>query len=230
MENLKNLKILFLEDNKIFAKNTIKLLEFYVKDIVHCESIKKAKELFNQGNIDIIISDLIVTDGNALSFVKYVRDENLNIPIVVLSAHKDEELLFQAIPLGLTTYAIKPVDFNSIEAILEKCSDILKKQNKSTEVNISKNLYYDYNKKLLLRRNENSTQVEEIMLRKKEALFIELLIDYSNKILPNEKIEEVIWENDVMTESALKNFLLRVRKKIGKTILINVQGLGYKLV
>ena len=124
MKNLKNLKILFLEDNEIFAKNTIKLLEFYVKDIVHCTSIEKAIEIFNQDSIDIIISDLIVTDGNALTFIKYVRYKDLNVPIVVLSAHKDEELLFQAIPLGLTTYAIKPVDFNGVEAILQKCSDI----------------------------------------------------------------------------------------------------------
>ncbi len=230
MENLKKTRVLFLEDNEEFAKNTIKLLEFYVGDIIHCVSIKSAKKVFDEESIDIIISDLKVIDGNALSFIEYIREVNTSVPIVVLSAHKDESLLFQAIPLGLTTYAIKPVNFSSIEAILKKCSDIFSKQNINKEVRISSNLYYEFNKKIILKKESKySSEYEEILLRKKEAMFIELLIKYSNELLSKEKIEEVIWEDGDMTESALKNFLLRIRKKIGKTALINIQGLGYKL-
>ena len=72
-------------------------------------------ENFQNNEIDIIISDLKVKDGLALSFIEQIRSINKEIPIVVLSAHKDEEFLLKAIPLGLTSYEIKPINFSDFK-------------------------------------------------------------------------------------------------------------------
>ena len=70
---------------------------------------------------------------------------------------------------------------------------------------------------------------QEIILSKKEALFIELLIRNKNSITSKDDINNFIWENEFMSESALKNFLLRVRKKIGKEFFYTIQNIGYRL-
>lgn len=214
--------VLFLEDNISFAEHTIRFLELYVKDVFHCTSIKGGLELFDKNEIDFIISDLKVDDGIALSFIEQIRSMNKTIPIVVLSAHKDEEFLLKSIPLGLTAYEIKPISFITFKALLKKCAASLELD----DVNIllvKNNIFYDFNKKLLIKDSV------DIKLSQKEALFIELLIKNKNRIITKEDIEDIIWEEKKMSDSALKNFLLRIRKKVGKDFLFTIQNVGYRL-
>jgi DNA-binding response OmpR family regulator len=222
MKNLKQKKILFLEDNIPFANDTIRFLNHYVKEVIHVEDMEKAWQKFNEESIDIILSDLKVKDGIALSFIEEIRKINSTVPIVVLSAHKDEELLLKAIPLGLTTYAIKPINFKEFEKVLSKCSEILKLQNQN-KIFVKDDTFYDKGRKLIL------VKEKEISLTKKEAEFLELLIENKNAIVTKEMIDNVIWENDTMSEPALKNFLLRIRKKTYRDLFYTIQGVGYRL-
>lgn len=220
ISNLKNTKVLFLEDNVTFAEHTIYFLELYVKKVIHCTNMYDAIKTFNSEVIDIIISDLRVEDGIALDFIEKIRQKDTNIPIVVISAHKDEEFLLKAIPLGLTAYEIKPIDFSSFKGILEKCTSKLDRNDLQL---VKDNIFYDMNKKVIFKDNQ------EIVLSKKEALFVELLITNKNGITTKDQIAQSVWQDNVMTESALKNFLLRIRKKAGKDFFYTIQSLGYRL-
>ncbi len=220
MNSLKNLTVLFLEDNQVFAEHTIYFLELYLNKVIHCVSMKDAISTFKEEKIDIIISDLKVADGLALNFIEEIRNTDKEIPIVVLSAHKDEEFLFKAIPLGLTSYEIKPINFTDFKNLLNKCAQSIGNE---SLVFIKDDISYDYNKKSIYKNNL------EILLSKKESLFIELLIKNKNSVTSKDDINNYIWENEFMSESALKNFLLRVRKKLGKEFFYTIQNIGYRL-
>jgi DNA-binding response OmpR family regulator len=222
MKNLKQKRILFLEDNISFAHDTIRFLSHYTKEVIHVESMKEALEKFNEENIDIIISDLKVKDGIALSFIEEIRKLNTTIPIVVLSAHKDEDLLLKAIPLGLTTYAIKPINFTDFEKVLKKCSEILSAQD-TNKIFVKDTTFYDKGRKLII------IDEKPITLTKKESEFLELLIENQTSIVTKDMINDVIWENDIMSDPALKNFLLRIRKKTYRDLFYTIQGVGYRL-
>lgn len=220
MNNLKNLRILFLEDNLVFAEHTIYFLELYAKEVIHCTNMQDALSLFHMEQIDIIISDLKVEDGLALHFIEQIRDDNKEVPIVVLSAHKDEEFLLKAIPLGLTSYEVKPINFTDFKSLLNKCAQAINSKNLLL---IKDDIFYDYDTKSIYKNQE------EILLSKKESLFVELLIKNKNSITSKDDINNFIWENEIMSESALKNFLLRVRKKVGKDFFYTIQNIGYRL-
>jgi len=220
MNSLKNLTVLFLEDNQVFAEHTIYFLELYLKKVIHCVSMQESLTVFKEEKIDIIISDLKVEDGLALSFIEEIRSMDKEIPIVVLSAHKDEEFLFKAIPLGLTSYEIKPINFTDFKNLLNKCARSI--ENESL-VFIKDDISYDYNKKSIYKNGL------EVLLSKKESLFIELLIKNKNSVTSKDDINNYIWENEFMSESALKNFLLRVRKKLGKEFFYTIQNIGYRI-
>ena len=219
---MKQLKVLFLEDNETFAKHTIEFLEFYVKSVNHVVSMKEAIDAFHDNQFDVILCDLKVKDGNALNFIEDIRKEDVDIPIVVLSAHKDEEFLFKAIPLALTSYELKPIDFERFKEVLILCKEKVF-QNKKNIIYIKDNVYFDKDRKLLIKDDT------EINLTKKEAMFIELLINNKTKIVTKEQVEDYIWQEAEMTESALKNFLMRVRKKAGKTFFTTIQSVGFRL-
>jgi response regulator of citrate/malate metabolism len=111
VRSLKKLNLLFVEDNLPFARNTTEFLKNYFRKIIHAPSIKEALLEFEDNRIDLIFCDIKLQDGNGLDFIETVRAKNGAIPIVVLSAHKDEKFLFQAIPLGILSYELKPLKY-----------------------------------------------------------------------------------------------------------------------
>lgn len=220
MDKLRDLNLLFLEDNEGFAKNTIEFLEMYFKNVIHSASLKEALNIFNDSRIDVIISDLIVEDGNGLDFITKIRELDENVPIVILSAYKDEDFLFKAIPMNITAYELKPISYENFIALLNK---IVQKLEIKDIINIASQLDYSFKTKELF------LDKESVKLGKKEILFIELMINYIGEVVTNDMIQRNVWEDNVMSDSAIKNFILRLRKKIQKDVIKTIQGVGYKL-
>jgi len=221
MDRLKTLNILFLEDNEEFANNTTVFLSLYFKKVVLKKNIKEAIVAFNDIRIDAIITDVKLEDGNGLDFITQVRHRDKSIPIIVLSAHKDESFLFKAIGLNISSYELKPIGYENFISILKNLSLMFKPQD---IVEISNEIKYDYKMKELLRDNDIT------QLTKKEALFIELLIINRDEITTNAIIQRDIWGDKLMSDSAIKNLVLRLRKKTDSNFIVTVTGIGYKLL
>ncbi len=221
MDRLKSLNLLFLEDNEEFAKNTTSFLNLYFKKVVHKTTIEDALHHFNENRVDVIITDIKVEDGNGLDFIIDVRLVDKSVPIVVLSAHKDEDFLFKAIPLGILSYELKPINYENFLTLLNKIAltfipmDI---------VEIFENVKY-YAKSRELKEDE-----KVISLTKKEALFIELLIKNAESVTTNEMIQKDVWEEKLMSSAAIKNFIFRLRKKVSIDFITTYQGVGYRLI
>jgi len=220
MVRLKTFNLLFLENNREFAQNTIETLEFFFNTIYHTPTIKEALEIFSDYRVDVIISDIKVDDGNGLEFIKKIRAKDKEVPIVILSAHKDEEFLFKAITLNLLSYELKPLNYDNFLKVLNKIDKYL---NVNDTFLIQKGISYNFFTKEITASHKN------IYLTKKEILFLELLAKNSKKILTYELIQKSVWEETPMTISALKNFILRLRKKTKITKLLSLANIGYKL-
>lgn len=220
MDNLRKLNLLFLEDNEEFAKNTTEFLSIYFKKIFHCTNIKDALIAIADNRVDVIISDIIIEYENGLDFIQRIRRIDNTIPIVILSAHKNEEFLLKAIPLNITSYQLKPFRYHDFISLLKKLSSIF---DPGEMVVICDCLTYDYKTKEL---SHNDTSIK---LTKKEMLFIELLIKNDTSITSTELIQRDIWESKVMSDAAIKNLIFRLRKKVDIDFISTVQGVGYKL-
>ena len=219
MVRLKNLNVLLLEDNIEFAQNTIKLLKLYFAKTIHSTTIKDALILFEDNKIDLIISDIKVADGNGLDFITSIREIDSQIPIVVLSAYKNEEFLFKAIPLNILSYELKPLEYKQLLSLLDKISD-------KFEVD-----YTVINEKLKYKSDTCTIYKDDeaIPLTKKELLLIELLEKNKGKIVSKDMVQKYVWEDDIMSESALKNLIFRLRKKVDLEFIETVTNMGYRL-
>ena len=220
MVRLNELNLLLLEDNIEFANNTIDTLNLHFKKVLHATNIKDALVLFENSRVDVIISDIKVEDGNGLDFISKVRESDNQIPVIVLSAHKDEDFLFKAIPLKILSYELKPLSYDALNLVLQK---IAKKFNPQDKVIIGKNLYYSYVTRELYENNI------PIPLTKKEILFLELLLKNENTLVSIALIQRDVWEEKAMGEGALKNLIFRFRKKVKEDFLTTVTNVGYKL-
>ena len=78
--------------------------------------------------------------------------------------------------------------------------------------------------------NNNNNKEEEIHLTSKELDLLNFLIKNNNRVCSADELKFSIWENSLeASDSALKNLLNKLRKKIGKESIINNSSIGYKL-
>ena len=83
---------------------------------------------------------------------------------------------------------------------------------------------YDFDNKELKYKDTSVT------LNKKEMLFFETLISNQNRITYYEELQDNVWIDDVMTDSALRSLVRNLRKKLPTDIIYNLSGVGYKFV
>jgi PleD family two-component response regulator len=74
---------------------------------------------------------------DGLSMCELIKKINKEIPLVITSAHNDTNFLKRAIEIGVTTYAMKPIDlYQLVESIIKAMEPIILKR-KLIELNLS---------------------------------------------------------------------------------------------
>jgi len=222
---LKTLNILYIEDEETIKENVKKTLQLFCENVLDAQNIKEAKELLQNNRIDIIISDINLPDISGIDFIKELRKIDKTIPIIILSAYTDKKYLLEATKLKLIDYLTKPVDFKSLNTALYNCVDEIL-DNSRYIISFKNNITYNVLHKKLI----NNINNEEISLTSKELNLLDLLIQNSNRVISTDELKAHIWEDEYeATDSALKNLLNKLRKKVGKESIINLSGVGYRL-
>lgn len=111
MKFLGDKNLLLLEDSDEFIENAISLFNMFVKTTFVAKNIKEAFKILENENIDLIISDIHLKKESGLDFIEEIRKTKNEIPILILSGYKDEDLLFKAMSLNLSAYLLKPYKF-----------------------------------------------------------------------------------------------------------------------
>ena len=130
-EILKNISILYVEDESDVREFTSKLLSSLLKNVFTAENGQDGLDLYkeNINTIDLIVTDINMPKMNGIAMCEKIRELNKEIPIVVTSAHNDTDFLKKAIDVGVSTYAMKPIDlYQLIESITKAIEPIFLKK------------------------------------------------------------------------------------------------------
>ena len=222
---LKSLNILYIEDELNIRINIKKTLKLFCENVFDVENISIAKEILQKNRIDIIICDINLPDCDGIEFIKELRKTDKTIPVILLTAYTDKKYLLEATKLKLIDYLTKPIDFKSLNNALQRCvQEIL--DNSRYVISFRNNIQYNVSHNRLIDNNKE----EEIHLTSKELDLLNFLIKNNNRVCSADELKFSIWENSLeASDSALKNLLNKLRKKIGKESIINNSSIGYKL-
>jgi diguanylate cyclase (GGDEF)-like protein len=138
-ELLKDISVLYVEDENDVREFTSKLLSSLLRKIYTAQNGLEGLETFknHKDDIDLIISDINMPKMNGLEMCENIRKINSEVPLVITSAHNDTNFLKKAIDVGVNTYAMKPIDlYQLIESIIKAMEPILLKR-KLIELNLS---------------------------------------------------------------------------------------------
>ena len=138
-EILKTISVLYVEDENDVREFTSKLLTSLLRKVYVAQDGLEGLKIYeeNKDDIDLIVSDINMPKMDGLSMCDAIKKINQEIPLVITSAHNDTNFLRRAIEIGVTTYAMKPIDlYQLIESIIKAMEPIILKR-KLIELNLS---------------------------------------------------------------------------------------------
>ena len=169
-------------------------------------------------NIDIIILDIALPDGNGFNlFEKYIKEKN--IPTIFLTAKDNEDDIVKGLNIGAEDYITKPF---STKELLARINKIMLRTKKRSTIKI-KDISFDMDK-MIIYKNEKKIDLTSLELK-----LFNLLILNINKVVTRSMILDKIWEwtgNDV-DDHTVTVYFNRIREKLGTDIITTVKGMGY---
>ncbi|OTA19686.1 DNA-binding transcriptional regulator PhoP [Xenorhabdus beddingii] len=219
------MRILIVEDNALLRHH----LTVQLRDIGHqvdaAENAKEADYYLKESHPDIAIVDLGLPGEDGLSMLRRWRSEQINLPILVLTARDSWQEKATVLNAGADDYVTKPFHLEEINARIQA----LMRRNSglaSQLVEISPFL-------IDLSRKEFSVNSHNIKLTAFEYTIIETLMRNNGKVVSKESLMRQLYPDAELRESHTIDVLMgRLRKKIlsewPKEVIVTVRGQGYR--
>ena len=119
--NLKNKKILIIDDNKMNLKVAERFLKEYECQVVLASSGKEAIDLINSGEkFDLLLADEMMPHMTGTEMMNYLKERGYRVPIVVLTANVESDSRDVYMKRGFDEYLAKPINRKDLESILKK--------------------------------------------------------------------------------------------------------------
>lgn len=115
--------ILIVEDDITFSlmlKTWLGKKGFEVKTL---SSVSEAKRQIENAAYDLILSDLRLPDGDGIDLLKWIKEKQSSLPLIMMTSYAEIQTAVQAIKLGATDYIAKPLN---PEELLGKIREVVK--------------------------------------------------------------------------------------------------------
>ena len=216
------MNVLLIEDDVTLNSTITDFLKFKEYAIVSLEDGMSAIDTIDNTNFDLYIIDINIPHINGLEIVKYIRQKDLETPIIMITASMELENFKTAYQNGCDDYIKKPFYLEELEIRIEKL--LSNKVDENSIVQISDNITYDTD------YEELKIDGELKRLRKKEKRLLTILLQNINKTVSTEMIENYVWENEIRESYPLRQLVNALRKSFdnGEKYIFMDRGVGYR--
>jgi len=213
-ENIQDICRIYLEQNGYIVKTVSNGLE--------------ALQYAHQWKPALIVLDLILPQVDGFHVCKTLREENNQVPILMLTARDDDMDKIQGLELGADDYLTKP--FNPRE-LVARVKAVLRRQEGQTLVEQGMRKVGDLT--IDLDQREVYIASEKISLRTQEFELLKILAEKPGWAFTREQLLSLAWGFDFYGQTRTVDMhIAQLRRKIqkSKVKIETVIGIGYKLV
>lgn len=218
-----NMRILIIEDNEKLAKYTKQMLEEESYSIDLAYDGEQGERIARSGNHDLIILDIMLPKKDGLSLCKSLREDDINLPIIMITAKGDIDDRILGLDSGADDYLVKPFD---MKELLARVRALLRRPQEKLFTKIEvQDIIIDNNKHSVTQKGKILT------LTLKEYTILEYLMLNVDKVITREQLLEHCWD---FAYSAFSNitdvYIKQLRKKLKDTnekYIQTIRGVGY---
>ena len=211
-------KILLIEDNCMIVKAIVYLLKQNNFDVVVSNNLSDSLNYLSN-NIDIVILDLMLPDGDGLVFYKtHLKNKHT----IILTAKDDEDIVVDAIDSGVDEYIIKPF----------RAKELVSRINKIIRKKEEKNIIQKDNIIINLDSSQVFVNNNEVYFTSLEYKILILLFQNFNRVITRDILIDKIWDitGKIVNDNTLSVYIKRIREKLNNdSIIKTIKGIGYRV-
>ncbi len=224
--------VLIIEDDPSILLGLQKNLKFEGYDVLTASDGERGLELAIDRPPDLIILDIMLPRISGFEICKTLKKNNIQVPIIILSA-KDQEIdKIMGLDLGADDYVTKP--FN-IRELIARINAVMRRKRRYEQQGVPERFKFgrltlDLKGQTLLKDGEPlETSVREFKLLK-------FFVENRGKVLDRKEILNKVWGYDYFgTARTIDNFITKLRQKVeddpdDPKHIVTVRGVGYKFV
>ena len=123
-------RILAIDDEHVIRMLVVEILESVGHEVVGAESAEHALELLDEGEFDLVVSDVVMPGLSGLELLEAARSRRASLPIVLVTGAGTYETLSQALTRGAAGLVTKPFAHAELQTAV---SDALERAARSRE-------------------------------------------------------------------------------------------------
>jgi DNA-binding response OmpR family regulator len=222
--------ILIIEDDKSIQAGLKDNLEIENYKVIAESDGLKGYERAIKDKPDLILLDLNLPLKNGFEVCRDLRTNNVNIPIIMLSARIEEADKVLGLELGADDYVTKPF---SIRELISRIKAILRRSEVVKQVT---DTFETGSLRLDFRKMEASKGKKKIHMSLKEYEILKYFINHQDEVISRNQLLDEVWGYEVFpTTRTVDNYILMLRKKIEDNPsvpkhIFTIHSAGYKFV
>lgn len=223
--------ILLVEDECHIAQGLIFNLEMEGFVVEHVTTGEQAVAKSPWNGCCLVILDLMLPGMNGLQVCRTIRQTNVQLPILMLTAMSKEQNRVAGLAEGADDYLTKPF---SLQEFLLRVKGILRRAGWYRSQSTHSNCYSFADNRVYLQQQRAVTDGKEIALTELETRMLQVFFEHENEVLSRAELLESVWGVAPDTETrTLDNFIVRLRKYFEKEPsrpqhFVTVRGRGYR--
>lgn len=220
------LKILIVDD-EINIRDLFKIrLEHEDYEVYTAKDGLEALDVVYNNIIDMCIVDVMMPNLDGNSFVKKIRSENFNMPIIMVTAKGELDDKKEAFDSGIDDYMTKPIEFDELllrmKALFRRAKIVTDKKV------VIGNTVLEYDT-LTVTNNKLNLNVT---LTKKEFSILYKLLSYPERTFTKGQLFDEFWGLDNYGDvDAVKVYISKIRSIIEpfpEIDIATIRGIGYR--
>lgn len=225
---MKQIKILFAEDDANLGKVLTTYLTGRGYDVTHATNGEIAYDMFCTGTFDICVIDVMMPLMDGFTLAQEIRKVDKKIPIIFLTAKNLQEDMIKGLSIGGDDYITKPFP---IDVLLARIQALLRRTMAEEEENTTYRLgsiTFDRKHQKLIINGEDRK------ISTREAELLQMLLDKKNDVLERGYALKKIWGDDSYYNARNMDVYITKLRKYFKDEpdiqILNIHGVGFKLV
>ncbi|WP_055137376.1 response regulator [Pseudomonas corrugata] len=216
------MRVLVCEDDELIASGIVSGLTAQGLTVEHVGSASAARAMIGVAEFDVMVLDLGLPDEDGLKLLKQLRQQGLEIPVLILTARDSVTDRVDGLQAGADDYLLKPFDLRELAARLHT----LLRRVAGRSINLIEHgrLTYDPSSR------EALLDGQPVDLSRREQSLLQALLHSRGRVLSSEQLKDSVYGfNDELESNALNVHIHHLRRKLGNGIVETVRGLGYRL-
>ena len=224
----KDENILIVEDQFMSRKYLEGILQTLgYANTFSASNAKDALRIAKEQHIDLVFMDINLEGSMDGVQCAFALNEQKPHPIIYISAYTDSQTIADAGDTNIYGYICKPFDQKDVQIAMQVAkkhifNSMAPPSAVQNKIIIDTHCSYDTKLQMLL------INKQEISLTKKERDLIELLLKNKNKVVSYQELKSIVWQKEV-SDSSIRDAILRLRKKAPLLKIENRFGIGYIL-